>query len=267
MNAKTLQEYGAAVLEGRPLFVRKEPHYAYQTTESAPHHDVTYPDPKTGVPITLRWLPEKTGESERFGVSYTEFLNQGVVPKPAQEQPSADPLARQPASPILRTSLNASQSNLSAMSCRSGLEESFEESQCVGGSAISLAELFRVDSAALQESAEFKSLDTTVQRQLESVIKRLTKAAERIEQAAEVNERAGQHVSRAAEYIETEVKTALPSYTDLFRQWSEFQNLISTELESARQQNVEQPQFRTFPRRQVMIERTVPTIDVEMLLR
>ena len=276
MNAQTLQEYGAAVLDGRPPFVRKDPHYAYQTTTTAPH-EVPYPDPKTGVPIMLRWLPEKTGDSERFGVSYTEFLTREKSHQPVdlektatQPNPEPVPLEEEPASPIFRTSLNASQENCGASPHSSGLEESFEESQQVGGLAISLTELFQVNSSALQrieESPEFKSLDEAVQRRLESVIQRITKAAERIEQVAEVSERAGQHISRAAEFVETEVNSALPVYTDLFRQWTEFQDLVTAELESARQRHSEPLKLQSFSRRQVMIERTVPTIDVEALFR
>jgi len=172
--------------------------------------------------------------------------------------------------PIIRTSLHASASNHAALAPCSGLEEPFDESQQVGGSAISLAELFRAKTSAIMrmgESPEFRSLDEAIQRQLETVIQRIVKAAEKIEQAADMSERAGRHVSQAAEFVEMEVKTALPSYTDLFRQWSEFQELISSELDHLRQPPPESPPFRTFPRRQVMIERMVPTIDVESLLR
>ena len=316
MNAQSLQEYGAAVLDDRPPFVRKEPHYAYQTPETSPRCDVTYPDPKTGVPITLRWLPEQTGENERFGVSYTEFLNRekfpewstlalleegnnhpalsGTPPREGNNRPSvgggphnSPPVEGQGWSvaeaPIVRTSLNASLDNHILPARCSGLEESFEESQEVGDLAISLAELFRAKSSALQQlampqsegSPEFKDLDAVIQRQwarqlthqFEVVVKRIVKAAEKIEQAAEVSEQAGRHVSKAAEFVESEVKSALPTYTDLFKQWSEFQELISTELESFRQRSPESPKFRSFPRRQVIIERTVPTIDVESLLR
>ena len=271
MNEESLQKYGAAVLEGRPPFVRKEPHYAYQTPEPAPKSGLTYPDPKTGEPIMLRWFPEKTEENGRFGVSYTEFLNQASAPKPlTAETGLVKPSSESEIESVFRTSLKASLDEQAAPPCCSGLEESFEESQHVCGTAISLAELFQADSSALQrieESGEFKNLDAAIQRQLEGLIRRITKAAEKIEQAAEVSERAGQHVSRAAEFVETEVKSALPSYTDLFRQWSEFQDMISAELESARQRHSDPPQFRTFPRRPVMIERTIPSIDVESLFR
>jgi len=277
MNAKTLQEYGAAVLDGRPPFVRKEPHYAYQTPEIPLRRDVTYPDPKTGVPITLRWLPEKTGENERFGVSYTEFLNREkpseniTTEKHVVAVPQSVSVLLEPAeTTIIRTSLNASLGNHVVPSHCAGLEETFEEAQQVGDSTISIAELFRAKSSELQrleESPEFKNLDEAIQRQLEAVVKRIIKAAEKIEQAAEMSEQAGRHVSKAAEFVETEVKSALPTCTDLFKQWSEFQELISTELESLRQQNTEPLKFRTFQRRQIMIERTVPSIDVESLLR
>jgi hypothetical protein len=280
MNAQTLQEYGAAVLDGRPPFVRKEPHYAYQTPEVPPRHDVTYPDPKTGVPITLRWLPEQAEENERFGVSYTEFLNR-EKPLTTEEQgvqsnPTAVLTSLKPAEPpIVRTSLNASLGNRVVPPRCSGLEESFEESQQVGDLAISLAELFRAKSSTLHQiimpqsegSPEFRDLDETIQRQLEAVVKRIIKAAEKIEQAAEVSEQAGRHVTEAAEFVESEVKSALPVYTDLFRQWSEFQELISTELGLLRHRPMEPPKFRSFPRRQVVIERTVPAIDIESLLR
>jgi hypothetical protein len=277
MNEQSLQEYGAAVLEGRPPLVRKEPHYAYQTTEPAPPHSIAYPDPKTGLPIMLRWLAEKPENTERFGVSYTEFLKreaapQSVSPEKRVTREVAQKVEREiprdsSAVSVVKASLNASQNCPTAPPHRSGLEESFEESHQIGGGTISLAELFRVDSQQIEESPEFKSLDETVQHQLAAVIQRITKAAEKIEQAAEVSEKAGRHVSQAAEYVETEVRSALPTYTDLFRQWSEFQNLISGELESARRRESEPQRFPTFPRRQVMIERTVPTIDVESLLR
>jgi type II secretory pathway predicted ATPase ExeA len=269
MNEQSLQEYGAAVLEGRPPFIRKEPHYAYQATESALPHDITYPDPKTGAPITLRWLAEKMEKSERFGVSYTEFLSKEAAPKPAMPKMRVAPETPRESAAIhiVRTSLNASQDHPLASLHQSTLEEPFEESEQIGRGTISLAELFRVDSQQIEESPEFKSLDETVQHQLAAVIQRITKAAEKIEQAAEASEKAGLHVSQAAEYVETEVRSAIPTYTDLFRQWSEFQKLISEELESARRRESEPQRFQTFPRRQVMIERTVPTIDVESLLR
>ena len=271
MNTLTLQEYGAAVLDGRPPFVRKEPHYAYQTSKVFLQNDVTYPDPKTGIPVMLRWLPEQSGESERFGVSYSEFLNKEKLPKqpvPLEETPPLK--SALPETSIVRTSLNASQGNQVVPAHCSGLEEVFEESQQVGDLAISLAELFRAKSSALQQiesSPEFRSMDAAIQRQLDAVIQRIVKAAEKIEQAAEISVQAGQHVSQAAEFVEAEVKSALPTYTDLFRQWSDFQELISTELESLRQRGSEPIKFRTLPRRQVMIERVVSTIDVESLLR
>jgi len=277
MNEKSLQEYGAAVLDGRPPFVRKEPHYAYQATPMTSPNDVAYPDPKTGVPITLRWFPEKTGDNGRFGVSYTEFLNRDHVlpltPVKAEKTdiplaPNVTPKPVEPAAAlIVRTSLNASHEEQAGLPHHSGLEEFFEESRQVGGSTVSLAELFRIDSQRIEKSAEFQSLDTAVQRQLEAVIRRITKAAEKIEQAAEVSGRAGQHISEAAEFVETEVRAVVPTYTDLFRQWSEFQEKITAEWESAQRRNAEPPQLRTFPRRQVMIERTVPTIEVDSLLR
>lgn len=276
MNEKSLQEYGAKVLGGRPPFVRKEPHYAYQTTDTAPQKDVTYPDPKTGAPITLRWLPEKVDAPERFGVSYTEFLNRAEGTKRVEPEKNVVPTKESgmeysvtpvPSTPIVRTSLNASLGSSTVFSLCSGLEESFEESQQVSGLAISLAELFQVDSRRIAESAEFKSLDESIQQQLAVILQRITKAAEKIEQAADVSERAGKHVAKAAEFVETKVKAALPTYTDLFQQWSEFQNLISAELESVRQHYVE-PSLKTFPpRRQIMIERTVSSINVEALLK
>jgi general secretion pathway protein A len=279
MNAQTLQKYGAAVLDSRPPFVRKEPHYAYQMPTTPPQSDVTYPDPNTGVPITLRWLPEKTGENERFGVSYTEFLNREKSPKPVApekktELPEVKPVSASLESAVIpqivRASLNASLGKQEMLSRSSCLEETFEETQQVGDLAISLAELFGTKSSALQQIEalpELKGLDEAVQRQLDAAVQRILKAAEKIERAAEVSEQAGRHVSQTADFVESEVKAALPTYTDLFKQWSEFQELISSELGTLRRQNPEVPQFRTFPRRQVMIERVIPTIDVETLLR
>jgi len=277
MNEQTLQEYGASVLEGRPPFVRQEPRYAYQTTESALNNDGTYPDSQPGVPIALRWLPENTEENRRFGVSYTEFLNRDTVTLPPSGNPEKNVISHTPnlsprhAEPVsalvVRTSLNASQADSSMLPLHSGLEELFEESQQVGGSAVSLAELFRVDSRRMDESSEVQSLDSAAYRQLEAVIDRITKAAEKIEQAAEASGQAGRHISNAAEFVETEVRAVVPTYTGLFRQWSEFQEMITAELASARRPQPEPLQFRTSPRRQVMIERTVSTIDVESLLR
>ena len=276
MDVRILQAYGAAVLEGRPPFIRKEPHYAYQTQEMPPQQDVTYPDPKTGVPISLRWFTEKTAEGERFGVSYTEFLNRDKTPEPVASEETTEQLQPvavlpEPAEvPTVRTSLNASLANPVEPSHSLGLEETFEESHRVGHLAISLAELFRAKSSALRQtetSPEFSGLDESIQRQLEAVVKRIIKAAEKIEQAAEVSEQAGRHVSKTAEFVETEVKAALPVYTDLFQQWSEFQELISSEVASLRQRDSGMPKLRTIAHRQVMIERSLPTIDVEMLLR
>ena len=275
MNEKSLQEYGSAVLEGRPPFVRKEPHYAYRTAEAAQQH-VPYPDPKTGVPITLCWLSENTEKTERFGVSYSEFLKREVpVDLPADSLPILVPPPQTEqtisAESVVRTSLSASLDHSIANPLCSGLEEIFEESHHVGDSAVSLAELFRTNSSALQrieESAEFKNLDAVVQRQLEAVVKRLLQAAEKIERAAEVSEKAGQHVSQAAEFVESEVKSALPTYTELFQKLSDFHEIVSAELESTRNWSTEPPKFRTFPpRHQVVIERSVPTIGVESLLR
>ena len=267
MDAQSLQEYGAVVLEGRPPFVRQEPHYAYQTTETARLRDMPYPDPKTGIPITLRWFSENTDKTERFGVSYTEFLNREHL---ADTPVSTDTPPPQN-DPVFRTSLHASLGNPVTLAPCSGLEEVFEESHQVGGLAVSLAELFRSNPSMLQQlegSPELNNLDEVVQRQLETVVKRLIKAAEKIEQAAEVSERAGQHVSRAAELVETEVKTALPTYAELFKRLSDFQEMITAELDTVRLRDATPPKFNTFPpRRQVVIERSIPTINVETLLR
>ena len=304
MNAQSLQKYGTAVLEGKPPFVRKEPQYAYQTTETAPHC-VNYPDPKTGMPIALNWFCEKTEDDSRFGVSYSEFLMRGQNAKQTethleklikpehngqqretacqeitalsvetpsamhnqQSEPKAEALKLQTPAGVVQTSLNASQ-NIMVIPKQSGLEESFDEFQQVCTSTISLAELFRANVG----SANFSNLDATVQDQLEAVIKRITRAAEKIEQAAGVSEQAGRHISKTAEFVETEVKTALPTYKELFTQWSEFQDTITSEIEAARRRNMDprnpdQPRLQPFSRRQVLIERNVPTIDVEMFLR
>ena len=271
MNTEALQEYGAAILDGRPPFVRQEPHYAYQTTATAAQHtalqnDVSYPDPKTGVPIMLHWFSGTTEQTERFGVSYTDFLSRVVQTADGKLQ-----TVKEQEDSIVRTSLNASLNGHAMSSLCPGLDEIFEESHHVGDLAVSLAELFRADSSALRqlgETAEFNNLDGVVQQQLETVVKRLLAAAEKIEQAAEVSEKAGQHVSRAAEFVEEEVKTALPTYMELFKRLSDFQEMVTAELDSARRRDTELPKFRTFPpRRQVVIERSVPTIEVEMLLR
>jgi hypothetical protein len=275
MNAKSLQEYGAAVLEGRPPFIRKEPAYAYQTTETAPEEirlGIEYPDPQTGGLVTLNWLPAEQ-ETGRIGISYSAFLKQkeefvSVTKKDSVCGKTISPTKTESVFPVVHTSLNAPQSG-NFVDRRNGLDEVFEETHRVDVQAISLAELFQTNSSALQqigESAEFRGLDDAVQRQLEAVIRRITKAAEKIEQAAEVSEQAGRHVSQAAEFVETEVKSALPTYIDLFKELSEFQRMISSELEMVRRQD-DEPYFRSFPRRQIIIERKLAAIGVDSLFQ
>ncbi len=70
------------------------------------------------------------------------------------------------------------------------------------------------------------------QSQIDSVLQRIAQAAEKIEQAADISEEAGLHVRRAADFVETEVKSALPTYVDFFRELSDFQKTITAELAS-----------------------------------
>ena len=277
MNTQTLQEYGAAILEGRPPFVRKEPHYAYQTTETAPH-EVTYPDPKTGVPIVLRWYAEKHEGSERFGVSYSEFLNKKSEYDSSRDAAPTESATLTPlhipacsAPYVVCTSLSDSRCGEVTGSRFSSLDESFDESLEVVRTPISLAELFQFSSSSalqpIEDSAAFQGLEGAVRRRLESVILRIDRAAERIERAAEVSGRAGAHISQTAAYVESEVKAAMPVYSDLFNQWSEFQDMITSELESARERSCTPLKLQSFGRHQVLIERAVPTIEVEALFR
>ncbi|MDR0521409.1 MAG: AAA family ATPase [Planctomycetaceae bacterium] len=276
MDTNALAEYGAAVLENRPRFIRKEPGYAYQTTETVPETagGTEYPDPQTGTRVVLNWHRAEN-DSDRIGISYSEFLKQ----KEKQEIPvrtliplPVPPLAtpKQPAANVLRASLHALPVDAEP---QNRLDETFDNAERVSGTAVPLADLFRTDCPALPpgepragKSEELQKNGTTVQMQLLAVMQRILQAAEKIEQAAEVSERAGKNINQSAKLVETEVKNAVPAYLGFFKELSDLQQTLSAELESIRNQT-EAPRVRMFPRRHIEIERKLPVIGVELLLK
>lgn len=239
MDQETLDRYGEEVLQGLPPFVRKEPNYAYQTTEYTPIEGpaVDYPDPQGNV-IRLNWTGPECPEDAGVGIAYSAFFQ-------TREAEPAPAVKLKPEAPgdktVLRIVLTAAGSVNDSLPLllKTTLDEAFEEVVGIGAEPISLEEAFASQKPRPVRPAPAVSVDLSgtvalvegeFRQQIELVLKRIHAAAERIEKAAEVSEDAGTQVKQAATFVETEVRAALPNYQDMFRRLSDFQQSVSTEL-------------------------------------
>lgn len=238
MDRETLEKYGAEVLDGRPPFVRKEPNYAYQTTDSVPEMigKVSYPDPVTGNVILLNWINTEQNSENGFGTPYREFLTREIVCKNDLYHDHFDNQGKMPSyneldsSRVVRVTLNyvtdSARSVFIAQNQTTSLDEFFDEIVAVPTQSVPLKESSNCSAAP----PPVFSNDFSLPLQIEAAVKRITKAAEKIEQAAEQSNVAGQKIKQAAGFVETEIKTVLPTYVELFRELAEFQQTISNEL-------------------------------------
>ncbi len=208
MDQQTLEEYGREVLQGRPAFVRREPHYAYQTTEETP---VRYPHPYYDLPLCWS-TPQLRGEFG-FGTSYSEFLNRDgegfvvalpIIPASAANVPeTAAMLPQVPESPIVRLTLGSAM--IVASSTRTILEERFEETEFVGKRAVPLEEIYRPKKEDRPSAPvpHFVGVDeNALTQRIESIVLRLSQAAEKIEQSATASEDSGRRALQSVELTE-----------------------------------------------------------------
>lgn len=246
MNRETLEKYGEEVLEGRPPFVRKEPNYVYQTTDSTPERKtaVSYPDPETGNVILLNWATPEYQIDCGSATAYRNFVDRvesSFSADPENEAASYSPgesriesVAEFESARVVRLALDERTDSVPATSRRrTALDESFDQVVAVEKSVVSLDELYRPEwnfSQSMGTARKTVSVEDIAQQQIEAAVKRITRAAEKIEQAAEMTEDAGRHVKQAAVYVETEVQAALPTYRELFMELAEFQKTITREL-------------------------------------
>jgi type II secretory pathway predicted ATPase ExeA len=234
MDQETLEKYGAEVLEGRPPFVRKEPNYAYQTTDSVPETvgKVPYPDLITGNVILLNWV--KSEQETGFGTPYREFLSRETSGDHAApgtfEKEKRTTNEEFDFSLVVRAALKESTDSFQSISVpqnqKTSLDESFEEIIAVEMKSVPQKE---PPTPSIPLRPPFLN-DFSLPNQIEAVVQRITKAAEKIEQAAIQSEDAGRKIKQTAGFIETEVKTVLPTYVELFRELAEFQQTITNEL-------------------------------------
>lgn len=278
MDLETLEKYGTEVLDGRPPFVRKEPNYAYQTTDRAVEQEIKnlpeypYSDPSTGNTIMLRWVLPELRNDIGFGTAYRLFLERNAFEEETEMavETVAEAVAEESRetelvpflensvaeefvpvlSSVLKVNLEESLEKPKDDSPHTALDESFDEIIAVLKKVVALDELYYsglVSAASARSGAEDARSgwnEPIFQRQLDTVLRRLTEAADKIEQAAdhssaaagkidraaEVSEDAGRHVRHVANFVEAEVKSVLPTYLDLFQELSEFQKTITEEL-------------------------------------
>ncbi len=260
MDQETLEQYNREVLDGRPPFVRREPHYAYQTTSETPLESESYPHPFYSLP--LNWVaPDPVGE-HGYGVAYDEFLHRKQAESEyrtdvssSNVEPTSQPVVSQiPESPVVRLTLTPG--SMFALSTTS-LDEHFDEWEIVGKRFVPFEEIYRSEASGKQQrnAPVQRPLpdDDELTKKIEAVVLRITQAAEKIERAADVSENAGQLVRRAAEYVETEVQAAIPTYKEFFQELSDFQRTISEEVAVLRMKNEatvaarKESNFLTFP--------------------
>ena len=218
MDQETLEQYGREVLEDRPPFVRKEPHYAYQTTSETPL--TSYPHPFYDLPLC--WAaPQSRGEAG-YAIAYSEFMHR----EDAELESEVElPVAEIADSPIIRLALHPCRPM--TVSAATSFDELFEVWETVDKRAG-----FAEEHRRFQTSLPQRTLpdDDELTKKIEAVVYRITQAAEKIERAADVSENAGLLVRRAAEFVDTEVHAALPTYKELFQELSEFQRTITEEV-------------------------------------
>jgi type II secretory pathway predicted ATPase ExeA len=266
MDRETLEKYGAEVLDGRPPFVRKEPNYAYQTTDSAPEivGKVSYPDPVTGNVILLNWINTEQNTENGFGTPYREFLTREIScqndlyhyhPNNQEKSPSYNELD---SNRIVRVTLNqvtdSSPPVFVAQNQMTSLDELFDEVVAVPTQSVPLKE----SPNRFVSPHPVLLNDFSLPAQIEAAVKRITKAAEKIEQAAEQSNDAGRQIKQAAGFVETEIKTVLPTYVELFRELAEFQQTISNELNTMLLENQTVKESTESPNRRERPVRLLP---------
>ncbi|MDR2439658.1 MAG: AAA family ATPase [Planctomycetaceae bacterium] len=239
MDWETLEKYGTEVLERRPPFVRKEPNYAYQTTDLAQEMTgkVAYPDRVTGNVILLNWVKSEQNPENGFGTPYREFLtremedNCNVYDLHTHDQEQACSYNEFDALRVVRATLNqvtdSSQHVFVPQNQKTSLDELFDEIITVKTQAVPLKESSERSGSPYALYLNNYSFPTT---QIEEALRRITKAAEKIEQAAEQSDHAGRQIKQAAGIVEAEIKTVLPTYVEHFRELVAFQQTISREL-------------------------------------
>ncbi len=177
-----------------------------------------------------------------------QVVEQTTTPTPTETAQAAFATERPAATPIFRLVLSAEENSRDTPTA---LDESFDEIVAVQARAIALDDVFcpqhvsprsiRIPrtatslippAAARPDSPQPVWDESGFQTKIESALSRITAAAEKIELAAVVSEEAGRHVRRAAEFVETEVQSALPTCVDLFKELSEFQKTVTSELTS-----------------------------------
>ncbi|MDR2116966.1 MAG: AAA family ATPase [Planctomycetaceae bacterium] len=238
MDRETLEKYGAEILEGRPPFIRREPNYAYQTTDSAPEMigKVAYPDLVTGNVILLNWIKSEQNPENGFGTPYREFLtreadhNCNDHDHHTNEQEQLYSYNEFDALRVVRITLNQVTDSIQPVfvpqNQKTSLDELFDEVIKVETQAVPSKESF--DRFTSSHSIYLNNF--SFPSQIEEVVRRITKAAETIELAAEQSNDAGRQIKQAAGIVEAEIKTVLPTYVEHFRELVEFQQTISREL-------------------------------------
>ena len=231
MDQETLEQYGREVLAGRPPFVRKEPHYAYQTIMETPLESESYPHPFYELPLS--WTTPSSQGENGYGMAYSDFLqrehaepqNESKNEREAQIPIAQPAAARIPDSPVVRLTLLPCRSE--SVASTTSLDEHFEEWETVDKRFASVGEPCRRKKAIQNIPIRQASDDDDLTKKIEAVVHRITLAAEKIELAADVSENAGKKIEWAAECVETEVHTVFPTYRELFQQLSDFTEEIT----------------------------------------
>ncbi|GHT23430.1 hypothetical protein FACS189419_07350 [Planctomycetales bacterium] len=270
MDAETLEKYGETVLKDRPPFARKEPNYAYQTTETAPEtvQGVQYPD-STGNIVVLNWQQAEQQDGHS-GTSYTEYAER-EVPEPDKSRTAKKIAATLPVSVIstpvtVHTSLNTASFVTKTKQQHSVIDEFFAETEILKPQPVPLYSLYKPERS-VQQIASATPFDAAVEKQLESAVQKINAAAAKIEAAAETGASASKQFIQSAELVETEIRAVLPNCAEMFQELSEFQKTVSAELNALRGQS-DVPNLRMYPQRpMIAIERKVPAIDVDSLFK
>lgn len=260
MDDETLKLYGVEVLEGRPPFVRQEPNYAYQTTDYTPEPPLRngaglpYPDPATGNLIELKWNAPKATDLAGTGTAYRSFVERSNDPEANDRAARCRPvdsqlesLAEFEASRVVRAVMNEDAATLAAAKIfagSTGFEEAFDEIVPVEKASVSLAEIYRSQTTQTEETTAsrveiIQAVNAIVQQsqaciKIEDVARQLSDAAAKIEQAASISTQAGMQLKQSAEFVDTEIKTALPTFQDMFLEFSAFQQTVSHEMQTLR---------------------------------
>ncbi|MCL2744183.1 MAG: AAA family ATPase [Planctomycetaceae bacterium] len=266
IDAETLKKYGEEILGTRPPFVRKEPHYAYQTTDEVQPAAVMLSD----------WNTPERIEAAGSATIYSEFVERHTeLPKTietlslekkdsASDKAQKDKQTQKEKHPeVVRIVLP--QQIIEAAAGSVSINEDFDETIDVSGQPIAMPVSAAVkeqiitsqtkcdESAALIVPLPQGGLiqrDTAgeyiiTQQVLERVVQRITEAAEIIERAADISKEAGTQITDAADIsresalkfqhtadlVQEEVKAVLPNYKEMFQELSEFQETVSLEMQ------------------------------------